>query len=179
MAEFNMAPYSPEHFAGVKALWQQAFPDDPPWNAAEAAIPAKLAVQPELFLVALDGDLVVGSIIAGYDGHRGWLYAVAVVNNRCRRGVGTALVRAAKARVRSMGCSKINLQVRSTNANAVAFYRRLGYLIEERTSMGKPIARSDEIEIMSMPSCPCGSGAPNGSSMNSGTTVFADPARWT
>jgi ribosomal protein S18 acetylase RimI-like enzyme len=137
MAQFNVAPYAAEHFEGVKALWQQAFPDDPPWNAAEVAIPAKLAVQPELFLVALDGDLVVGSIIAGYDGHRGWLYAVAVLNNRGRRGVGTALVRAAEARLHSMGCSKINLQVRSTNANAVAFYRRLGYLIEERTSMGK------------------------------------------
>jgi ribosomal protein S18 acetylase RimI-like enzyme len=137
MAEFNVAPYSSEHFEGVKALWQQAFPDDPPWNAAEVAIPAKLAVQPELFLVALDGDLVVGSIIAGYDGHRGWLYAVAVLNCRCRQGVGTALVRAAEAGLRSMGCGKINLQVRSTNANAVAFYRRLGYLIEERTSMGK------------------------------------------
>jgi ribosomal protein S18 acetylase RimI-like enzyme len=137
MAQFNVAPYSSEHFEGVKALWQQAFPDDPPWNAAEIAIPAKLAVQPELFLVAVDGDLVVGSIMAGYDGHRGWLYAVAVLNDRCRQGVGTALVRAAEARLRSMGCGKINLQVRSTNANAVAFYRRLGYLIEERTSMGK------------------------------------------
>jgi ribosomal protein S18 acetylase RimI-like enzyme len=137
MAQFNVAPYSSEHFDGVQALWQQAFPDDPPWNAAEVAIPAKLAVQPELFLVALDGDLVVGSIMAGYDGHRGWLYAVAVLNYRCRQGVGTALVRAAEARLRSMGCSKINLQVRSTNASVVAFYRRLGYLIEERTSMGK------------------------------------------
>jgi len=137
LAQFNVAPYSYEHFEGIKALWQQAFPDDPPWNAAEVAVPAKLAVQPELFLVALDGELVVGSIMAGYDGHRGWLYAVAVLNSRCRQGVGTALVRAAEARLRSIGCSKINLQVRSTNATAVEFYRQLGYLIEERVSMGK------------------------------------------
>jgi ribosomal protein S18 acetylase RimI-like enzyme len=137
MAEFNVAPYSSRHFEGVKTLWQQSFPDDPPWNQAEVAIPAKLAVQPELFLVAVDGDLVVGSIMAGYDGHRGWLYAVAVLNSRCRQGVGTALVRAAEARLRSIGCSKINLQVRSTNATAVEFYRQLGYLIEERISMGK------------------------------------------
>jgi ribosomal protein S18 acetylase RimI-like enzyme len=137
MAEFNVAPYSSGHFEGVKALWQQSFPDDPPWNRAEVAIPAKLAVQPELFLVALDGDLVVGSIIAGYDGHRGWLYAVAVLNSRRRQGIGTVPVRAAEACLRSMGCGKINLQVRSTNAPAAEFYRRLGYLIEERTSMGK------------------------------------------
>jgi ribosomal protein S18 acetylase RimI-like enzyme len=139
MAKFTVAPYSSEHFAGVKALWLQAFPDDPPWNAAEVAIPAKLAVQPELFLVAVDADLVVGSIIAGYDGHRGWLYSVAVLNSRCRQGVGTALVRTAEARLRLMGCRKINLQVRSTNAAAVEFYTRLGYLIEERTSMGKRV----------------------------------------
>jgi ribosomal protein S18 acetylase RimI-like enzyme len=140
MAEFRIGPYGSAYFEGVKTLWQEAFPDDPPWNKAEVAIPAKLAVQPELFLVALDGDLVIGSIIAGYDGHRGWLYAVAVLNARRRRGVGAALVRAAEDRLRSMGCSKINLQVRATNAIVIEFYRRLGYMIEERTSMGKRVA---------------------------------------
>lgn len=137
MAEFHIAAYSSGHFEGVKTLWQEAFPDDPPWNKAEVAIPAKLAVQPELFLVALDGNQVIGSIMAGYDGHRGWLYTVAVLNSRRCLGVGTALVRAAEGRLRSMGCSKINLQVRATNAAVVEFYKRLGYMIEERTSMGK------------------------------------------
>src|SRR6266849_6956068 len=111
MATFRIAPYSPEYFEGVKTLWQEAFPDDPPWNKAEVAVPAKLAVQPELFLVALDGGQVIGSIMAGYDGHRGWLYAVAVLDSHRRLGVGTALVRGAEARLRSMGCGKINLQV--------------------------------------------------------------------
>ena len=140
MAEFRIGPYGSAYFEGVKTLWQEAFPDDPPWNKAEVAIPAKLAVQPELFLVALDGDLVIGSIMAGYDGHRGWLYAVAVLNARRRQGVGAALVRAAEDRLRSMGCSKINLQVRATNAIVIEFYKRLGYIIEERTSMGKRVA---------------------------------------
>jgi ribosomal protein S18 acetylase RimI-like enzyme len=137
MADFQIAPYRSEQFEGVKALWQEAFPDDPPWNAAEIAIPAKLAVQPDLFFVALDGDQVVGSIMAGYDGHRGWLYALAVLNSHRRRGVGAALVLGAEDRLRSAGCDKINLQVRSTNAALVGFYRRLGYVIEERISMGK------------------------------------------
>jgi len=97
-------------------------------------------VQPELFLLALDGDLVIGSIMAGYDGHRSWLYAVAVLRSRRRQGVGAALVRAAEDRLRSMGCNKINLQVRATNAIVIAFYERLGYVIEERTSMGKRVA---------------------------------------
>jgi ribosomal protein S18 acetylase RimI-like enzyme len=139
MMEFHIASYSPAYFEGVKTLWQEAFPDDPPWNKAEVAIPAKLAVQPELFLVALDGDEVIGSIMAGYDGHRGWLYAVAVLNSRRRLGVGTALVRRAEERLRSMGCSKINLQVRASNAAVVGFYNRLGYEVEQRTSMGKRI----------------------------------------
>ena len=137
--EFHVARYSPEYFEGVKSLWQEAFPDDPLWNKADVAIPAKLAAQPELFLVALDEDQVIGSIMAGYDGHRGWLYAVAVLNSHRRLGVGTALVRNAEERLRSMGCGKINLQVRASNAAVIGFYNRLGYEVEERTSMGKRI----------------------------------------
>jgi ribosomal protein S18 acetylase RimI-like enzyme len=137
--EFHVVRYSPEYFEGVKSLWCEAFPDDPPWNKADVAIPAKLAVQPELFLVALDGDQVIGSIMAGYDGHRGWLYAVAVLNSRRCLGVGTALVRSAEEHLRSMGCRKINLQVRTSNVAVIGFYHRLGYEVEERTSMGKRV----------------------------------------
>jgi len=140
MSEFNIRPYSAEDFAGIKALWQEAFPDDPPWNAAEVAVPAKLAVQPELFLVARDGAQVVGSIMAGYDGHRGWLYAMAVRKSHRRHGIGAALVRDAEARLAACGCRKINLQVRATNAAVVAFYRRLGYDVEERVSLGKRLS---------------------------------------
>src|SRR5215831_11910836 len=140
MADFHVVPYSSENFDGVEILWREAFPDDPPWNKAEVAIPAKLAVQPELFLVALHGDRAIGSIIAGYDGHRGWLYAVAVLNSHRRRGIGTALVRGAEDRLRSIGCNKINLQVRTSNATVVDFYKRLGYTIEERTSMGRRLS---------------------------------------
>jgi ribosomal protein S18 acetylase RimI-like enzyme len=137
MGDFRVVPYSSDNFDGVETLWREAFPDDPPWNKAEVAIPAKQAIQSELFLVALDGDQVVGSIMAGYDGHRGWLYAVAVLKSRRRLGIGAALVRGAEERLRSMGCNKINLQVRVSNATVVEFYKRLGYMIEERTSMGK------------------------------------------
>jgi ribosomal protein S18 acetylase RimI-like enzyme len=140
MSEWRIEPYRAEHFADVRALWREAFPDDPPWNAAEVAIPAKLAVQPERFLVALDGGRAVGSIMAGYDGHRGWLYAVAVRNSHRRRGIGAALVRAAEERLRAGGCRKINLQVRATNRAVIEFYERLGYAVEERVSLGKRLA---------------------------------------
>ncbi len=140
MSEFVIQPYASQHFAEVRALWREAFPDDPPWNAAEVAIPAKLAVQPEFFLVALDGEKAVGSIMAGYDGHRGWLYAVAVRVSHRRCGIGAALVRTAEERLHARGCRKINLQVRATNRAVIAFYQRLGYAVEERVSLGKRLA---------------------------------------
>src|SRR3984885_3330575 len=139
MTNVQIIGYTAEHFGDVKSLWQEAFPDDPPWNAVEVAIPAKLAVQPHLFLVALDGAKVVGSIMSGYDGHRGWLYALAILNSHRRRGIGSALVRDAEERLRSIGCRKINLQVRVSNAAIVKFYERHGYMTEERVSMGKGI----------------------------------------
>jgi ribosomal protein S18 acetylase RimI-like enzyme len=137
MMSVSIEGYRAEHFAAVDALWREAFPDDPPWNAAASAIPAKLRVNPELFLVALDGALAVGSVMAGYDGHRGWLYALAVRSSHQRRGLGTALVHAAEARLQALGCGKINLQVRPTNRGVIAFYARLGYAVEERISLGK------------------------------------------
>jgi ribosomal protein S18 acetylase RimI-like enzyme len=140
MTAFSIDRYRAEHFADIAALWREAFPDDPPWNAAEIAIPAKLAVQPELFLVGLDGGRAVGSIMAGYDGHRGWLYAVAVRVSHRRRGIGAALVRAAEERLHALGCRKINLQVRATNRAVVEFYEGLGYAVEERASLGKRLA---------------------------------------
>jgi ribosomal protein S18 acetylase RimI-like enzyme len=123
--------------AAVVELWEEAFPGDPPWNQPAAMIDRKLGVQPELLLVAeLDGR-VVGAAMAGFDGVRGWLHHVAV-KRRCRRGgIGRALVVAAEERLRAIGCPKLNLQVRADNAEVVAFYRALGYAVEERVSLGK------------------------------------------
>jgi ribosomal protein S18 acetylase RimI-like enzyme len=129
--------YRADMEAQVDALWREAFPDDPPRNRAAVAIPAKLAIQPELLLVALDGESVVGSAMAGYDGHRGWLYSVAVTASHRRRGVGQKLVAEAEVRLKRLGCTKINLQVRSTNATVVGFYQGLGYEVEDRISLGK------------------------------------------
>ncbi len=136
----SIRAYRESDFAEVKLLWQQVFPNDPPWNSAESAVPEKLAVQPDRFLVATNDDKVIGTIMAGYDGHRGWLYAVAVSENCRRNGVGTALVREAEARLGGLGCRKINLQIRSANAQVKAFYDRLDYEIEDRISMGKRFA---------------------------------------
>jgi len=137
----SILTYGPEHFDGVKALWQEAFPSDKPWNAAEVAIAEKLKMQPELFLVAIDSGMVVGSIMAGYDGHRGWISRIAVLSSRRGAGIGRALVAEAERRLLAIGCGKINLQVVTANADVVGFYRSLGYEVEERISMSKRIAK--------------------------------------
>jgi ribosomal protein S18 acetylase RimI-like enzyme len=131
--------YRDEYFGGVKALWQEAFPEDPPWNAPEIVVPAKMATQPDRFILATDGATVIGSIMAGYDGHRGWLYTVAVLASHRRRGVATALVSEAERRLHMCGCKEINLQIRPSNAPVVEFYKSMGYEIEARISMGKRV----------------------------------------
>jgi ribosomal protein S18 acetylase RimI-like enzyme len=136
---FTITTYAARHFAGVDALWREAFPHDSPRNHASLAISKKLGVGPELFLVALEGEVVIGSVMAGYDGYRGWLNRVAVLVSHRRRGVGAALVRETEARLIALGCAKINLQVRADNRAVTGFYRALGYQIEERISMGKAI----------------------------------------
>lgn len=133
----QIATYEPQNFTGVEALWEEVFPDDPPWNAASIAIPEKLKQQPDLIILALDGRKVVGSILAGYDGHRGWLYALAVLGAYRGRDIGTKLVAEAERRLAALGCQKVNLQVRATNAGVIRFYERLGYGVEDRVSMGK------------------------------------------
>ncbi len=94
----------------------------------------------DLFLIAENssGD-VIGSIIAGYDGHRGWLYAVAVAPEHRHQGIGSALVETACERLRVLGCNKVNLQIRSENASIGKFYRKLGFEEEPRISMGREI----------------------------------------
>ena len=141
MNQWNIVKYAESHFDGVAALWREAFPNPQPWNAPEVTIPAKHAIQSDLFLLAIDREQVIGSVLAGYDGHRGWLYAVAVLKAHQRRGIGSALVREAERRLLELGCVKINLQIQSTNASVTEFYRRLGYKVEERVSMGKRLGR--------------------------------------
>lgn len=135
---FEIVTYHDEHFEGLDALWREAFPDDPPRNRAAASVPAKLAEQPELLFVAVEGGAVIGSVMAGYDGHRGWLYAVAVCNACRGKGVGRALVDHAEAALKERGCSKVNLQVRTGNP-VETFYLKVGYAVEPRISMGKSI----------------------------------------
>src|SRR5262245_54957668 len=137
--EFSILSFRTPDRAALQALWQQVFPDDPPWNAPEVMIENKLKVQPELLLVGELAGSIVGAVIAWFDGVIGWLYHLAVSPEHRRRGFATKLVRAAERGLHDLGCSKVNLHVRATNHEVVAFYRSLGYHVEERVSMGRRI----------------------------------------
>ena len=89
--------------------------------------------------MALSGNEVVGTVLAGYDGHRGWLYSVAVHPSLRRKGIGMNLVRHAEGALTARGCMKINLQIVSSNESVKTFYESLGYSTEPDISMGKKI----------------------------------------
>ena len=123
--------------AQVIALWITVFGYDAPHNEPSLVIDQKLAVKDDLMFVALDGGTVVGTIMSGYDGHRGWLYSLAVLPDLRHAGIGSALVRHAEQALLLRGCLKVNLQVVESNSAVVAFYEALGYAVEPRVSMGK------------------------------------------
>ncbi|QQQ48910.1 GNAT family acetyltransferase [Pseudomonas syringae] len=129
----------PHHRLAVIQLWKSVFNDDMPHNRPDLSIDKKLAVDDHLFFVALVDDEVVGTLLAGYDGHRGWLYSVAVDPQQRGNGLGTRLVRHAEKALADLGCVKINLQIHTFNESVQAFYRTLGYTPELIISMGKRI----------------------------------------
>ncbi|MBD8479317.1 GNAT family acetyltransferase [Microbacterium sp. CFBP 8794] len=120
----------------VVALWEEAGLTRP-WNDPRADIRRKLTVQPELFLVAVDGGTVVGSVMSGYDCHRGWLYYLAAAASHRGRGVGRLLVAEAERLLEALGCPKVQLMVRPENTGARGFYDALGYEPFETWATGK------------------------------------------
>ena len=142
-AHFSVRVYSSSDREQLIALWRTTFPDDPPRNAPASIIEAKVGTQPELLLVAAGPHGLVGAVMAGYDGFRGWIYHLAVLPSYRRQGIGTMLVQSAENRLRRLGCRKVNLQIRSSNAAVGDFYRTIGYAVEDRVSMGKLL--SDEL----------------------------------
>ncbi len=123
--------------SAVILLWDAVSRSDAPHNDPALAIRNKLAVGRDLFLVAECDGAVVGTVMGGYDGHRGWVYAVAVSPGYRRRGIATALIRRLEGELAERGCLKVNLQVRGSNGEAVSLYEKLGFRVEDRVSMGK------------------------------------------
>ncbi|MCX6516016.1 MAG: GNAT family acetyltransferase [Actinobacteria bacterium] len=107
-----------------------------PNNDPSLDIKRKMNDSPWGFLVAMDGKTIIGSIMVGYDGHRGWINYLACHPNHRRHGVAKSLMNEAKKLLIERGCPKINLQVRSGNESAVKFYESIGYLDDNVTSFG-------------------------------------------
>lgn len=125
---WNVRAFEQADTDAVIELWTEAGLTRP-WNDPRLDIERKLRVQPELFLVATDpeGVTVLGSVMAGYDGHRGWLYYLATAASHRGRGIARDLVAEAERLLLALGCPKVQLMVREGNEGVLGFYDALGY----------------------------------------------------
>ena len=131
-----------EHRNQVLDIWTSIFKYKDPRNNPSLSIDKKLAVNDNLFFIAIENGEIVGTIMAGYDGHRGWIYSLAVIPEIRRAKIGTKLLKHTENELRKLGCVKINLQIFQENEIVKEFYLKNGYLIEERISMGKEITEN-------------------------------------
>lgn len=135
--------FAPADEAAVVALWR-ACGLTRPWNHPGKDVARKLAVQADGFAVAVDAaGAIVGSVMAGYEGHRGWINYLAVSPACQRSGLGRALMAWAEAWLRAQGCPKINLQIRQDNTAAIGFYQAIGFGQDAVLSMGKRLVNDD------------------------------------
>lgn len=139
MPDMTIRPFLPADETAVVALWHRCNLVRPP-NDPHTDIALKRLAQPDLLLVAVDGATVIGTVMVGYDGHRGWINYLAVAPDHQRLGIGRALVAEAERQLAALGCPKVNLQVRTTNRAVVGFYQALGYAVDDVISMGKRLA---------------------------------------
>jgi ribosomal protein S18 acetylase RimI-like enzyme len=128
--------FSTEDTEAVIALWERCGLVRP-WNDPRKDIARKLTVQADLFLVGVLDGRIVAAVMAGYEGHRGWVNYLAVEPGLQRDGLGRAMMAEAEKRLHALGCPKVSLQIRRGNTAVVAFYARLGYVEDEVISMGK------------------------------------------
>ena len=126
----------------VVSLWERCGLTRP-WNDPRLDIARKLTVQPELFLVAERDGVIVGTVMAGFDGHRGWVNYVAVEPELQGAGLGRELMTTVERSLEAVGCPKLSLQVRAENENALGFYRALGYQPDAVVSLGKRLIRDE------------------------------------
>jgi len=143
--------FQPIDEAAVVALWQECGLTRP-WNDPHADIARKLTEQAELFLVGLVGVELVATVMVGFDGHRGWVYYLAVSPGHRKQSYGRALMQEAERLLMERGCPKVNLLVRSSNAEIVEFYRKLRYVQDEVVSLGKRLIH-DQLPNSSSTGC--------------------------
>lgn len=138
----NICTYQPGDEAAVVRLWNECGLVRP-WNDPHKDIARKMSQQPDLFLVGKHGDEVIATAMGGYDGHRGWVYYVAVSLDHRKKSYGRQLMREVERRLIDLGCPKINLLVRTSNRATIEFYRSLGYVPDEAVSLGRRLIPDD------------------------------------
>ncbi|AET88400.1 MULTISPECIES: GNAT family acetyltransferase [Caballeronia] len=133
--------FEPGDRDAVIALWRDVFPEyadaSRPQRDPALSIANKMKTQPELFFVGLLDGAIAGTVMAGYDGHRGWVYSLAVAMSLRGNGYGSALMQHAERALAKLGCPKVNLQILSVKTELRGFYEKLGYRMDEVVSLGK------------------------------------------
>jgi ribosomal protein S18 acetylase RimI-like enzyme len=132
----QIKPYTPEYENAVIELWERCELTRP-WNNPKLDIERKLRVNPEMFLVGIVDGKVAATVMGGYEGHRGWVNYLAVDQEYRRQGLGQQMMEAVEKKLLEKGCPKINIQIRTGNSEALAFYDKIGYMTEDRVSIGK------------------------------------------
>ncbi|QCT22307.1 GNAT family acetyltransferase [Jejubacter calystegiae] len=115
-----------------------------PWNDPEMDIERKMNHDPDLFLVAEVGGEIVGSLMGGYDGHRGAAYYLGVHPEFRGRGIANALLSRLEKKLIARGCPKINIQVREDNDVVIGMYERLGYEQQDVINLGRRLIEDEE-----------------------------------
>ena len=136
MTELVIRAYRESDEGAVVELWRECGLVVP-WNDPKKDICRKLSIRRVMVLVGSIGSKLVATVMAGYDRHRGWINYLAVATGSQERGFGRRMMDEAEARMRELGCLKINLQVRNSNTAVIELYRAIGYSVDEVGSMGK------------------------------------------
>ena len=142
MKNFVIRTFSSGDEPDVIDLWRQCGLIVP-WNNPETDIQRKLSTSPDLFYVGLLDDELIASCMAGYDGHRGWIYFLAVKAACQRKGFASMLVDHAESELIKLGCPKVELMVRKTNENVISFYQSAGYDIDPVMVLSKRLIEDE------------------------------------
>ncbi|MEE8541112.1 MAG: GNAT family acetyltransferase [Desulfobacterales bacterium] len=134
--EMKIRKYQTEDQEMIIDLWERCGLVAPQ-NNPHKDIERKLKVNPEWFLVGELNGRIIATCMAGYEGHRGWINYLAVSPDYQRQGYAKQIMNTAELLLRAAGCPKINLQVRSSNATVIEFYKAIGFSIDDVRSMGK------------------------------------------
>ncbi len=134
--KLHIRTYQDEDEKDVIELWQNSNLVVP-WNDPKLDIERKLKVNPELFLVGLVDSKIIAAVMGGYEGHRGWINYLAVLPEIQQKGLGQQMVEEVEAKLRKLGCPKINIQIRSSNKGVIEFYGKMGFSVDNVISMGK------------------------------------------